>query len=96
MTITERTFTQTEVDEIVRKRLAQQARNSPDAEARAHTWETRATEHQTDADTWRRESRKWEVRAKQNLAVIRAHEVTIARFIDKLDDVLSDEAQTDE
>lgn len=48
-------------------------------------------EAQADRDAFSRSARLWEERARTNLAVIRAHETTIAKFIDKLDDVLSEE-----
>ena len=44
-----------------------------------------------DAETYRREARRWEDLAKQNLAVIKAHEGTIKSFIEKLDDVLNED-----
>lgn len=37
-----------------------------------------------DVDSWRREARLWEARARSNSAVIHAHERTIDRLINRL------------
>lgn len=37
------------------------------------------------------DARRWEATAEQNQAVIEAHERTIAMFIEKLDDVLNED-----
>jgi predicted RNase H-like nuclease (RuvC/YqgF family) len=50
-------------------------------------------ERDNSAD-WKQHARKWERRAKQTAAkdkVIRAHERTIAKFIERLDDLLTEE-----
>jgi len=76
--------TQDQLDRIITARVKRERDH-------ARKWETRAKDSLKDADTWRRQSRLWETRARQNLAVIRAHEGTIAKFIERLDDVLTDE-----
>lgn len=72
---------QEKVDQIVNDRLKRMGREL--AEARG------------DRDAFERSARLWESRAKQNLAVVRAHEETIQKFIDKLDDVLSEGEEDD-
>lgn len=73
--------TQEHLDTIIKTRVA-----------RLHA---QLDEARQDASTWKRDSRLWEQRAKRNLAVIKAHEGTISKFIVKLDDVLNeDEGET--
>lgn len=83
--------TQAELDRILKSRLGRVQRDVEEARQEARIWEERAKASLADVQTWRRESDLWESRAKQNLAVIRAHENTIQKFIDKLDDVLNEE-----
>lgn len=82
--------TQEELDRIVTARAAREHKALMAEREHARKWEKRCKQNATDIETWRREARRWEDLAKQNLAVIKAHEATIARFIEKLDDVLSE------
>lgn len=75
--------TQEELDRIIQGRIAR-LQKQLDAE------KVKSTENRLDRDTWKRDARRWETRAKSNLAVMRAHETTIKTFIDKLDDVLTE------
>lgn len=83
--------TQAELDRIVKSRIGRVQRDLEEARQETRIWEERAKTNLADMRTWRRESGLWESRAKQNLAVIRAHEQTIEKFIDKLDDVLTED-----
>lgn len=83
--------TQEELDRIMQARLDRQQRALVSERENVRTWEKRAKQNANDRDTWQREARKWERLAKENLATVKAHEGTIARFIDKLDDVLNEE-----
>lgn len=58
---------------------------------RAETWRKRAQNNAAQRDAYRLDSEKWHTRAVANLAVIQAHEKTINRFINKLDDVLTED-----
>lgn len=83
--------TQEELDRIMTARLDRQQRALVSERENVRTWEKRAKQNASDRDTWQREARKWERLAKENLAVIKAHEGTIRAFIEKLDDVLNDD-----
>lgn len=83
--------TQEELDRIVTGRVNRMHDALRAERDHARKWEKRAKQNSADADVYRREARRWEDLAKQNLAVIQAHEGTIARFIGKLDDVLNEE-----
>ena len=93
--MTDSTFTpietQEELDRIMTARLDRSIRATRTERQHSRTWEKRAKQNASDRDTWQREARKWERIAKENLAVIRAHETTITKFIEKLDDVLNEE-----
>lgn len=77
-------ITQDELDRILTARVAREKQHS-------RKWEDRAKKHRDECEMWKREARKWERLAKENLAVIRAHEGTIRAFIQKLDDVLTED-----
>ena len=83
--------TQEELDRIITARLDRAARAAKTEREYARKWEQRAKDNAHERDTYQREARKWERFAKENLAVIKAHEGTIAAFIEKLDDVLNEE-----
>ncbi|MFL0411072.1 hypothetical protein ACH0AH_07835 [Microbacterium paludicola] len=89
---------QEELDRIIQTRIARvqkalEAERQVSKQNLAHSrkWEERAKQNAADLETWKREARTWETRSKTNLAVIAAHEKTIQKFIDRLDDVLSEE-----
>jgi len=83
--------TQEELDRIIQARVSRVHVALRAEREHARKWEKRAKQNSADADVYRREARRWEDLAKQNLAVIQAHEGTIARFVAKLDDVLNEE-----
>lgn len=58
---------------------------------REKSWRRRAQDNAAQRDTYRHDADMWQRRARENLAVIKAHESTIKRFIDKLDDILNEE-----
>lgn len=81
MTHFEPILTQEDFDEAIKNRLSRQQRALTTAE--------------NDCDTWRRESRKWESRAKTNMQKIRALESVIDRFLDRFEDILEEEIDND-
>lgn len=81
---------QEELDRIVQSRVDRTYAALVGEREKCLKWETRAKQNGSDRDTWQREARKWERLAKQNLITIRAHEGTITKFIEKLDDVLNE------
>lgn len=83
--------TREELDKLLEERAAALHGGLLHERQKRREWEKRAKENAADAETYKREARKWETFAKQNRVVIAAHESTIQKFIDKLDDVLSEE-----
>lgn len=83
--------TQEDFNTAIKARLARERRHVDESNAQRRIWQEKAEQTAADAEAWRREARRWEDRARQNLAVIKAHEATIQRFVDKLDDVLNEE-----
>lgn len=75
--------TQEELDRIIQGRITR-------LQKQLDTEKAKVDESRLDRDTWKRDARRWETRAKSNLAVMRAQETTIKMFIAKLDDVLTE------
>lgn len=82
---------QDELDRIIQSRVKRLEKALAAEREVSRTWESRTKSANAQRDAYRRDAEVWRDRARENLAVIRAHEKTIAKFIDKLDDVLSEE-----
>lgn len=52
--------------------------------ARERSWRRRAQDAADQRDTNRADAERWERRARENRAVIHAHELTISKFIARL------------